>query len=216
MAVDTVQISPINIQHRLAQIELQLQRHSVFAGSSVSAFSAVSDMCSHWILDSGASYHMTSNSTILSSIIPLPSHFLPLHIANGSQLAITQTWSITSLTLNLPLVLHIQHLCMNLISISSLCEIGLIITFDYFTLRSYYTSRSCLSSSSCYIWSQTGSTSLIWVFPTGPCIVWFSARAQWQVFRTIFVSAHRMISKRVFRITLFVRTSPACSSLVVR
>ena len=61
-------------------------------------------MSSPWILDSGTSYHMTSDSTILSAITLLPSHFLPLHTANGSQLAITQAGSITSPTLTLPLV----------------------------------------------------------------------------------------------------------------
>jgi len=77
--------------------------------------------------------HMTSDSIILFAITPLSSHFSPLHIADGSQLTITQTRSITSLTLTLLIVLHVPHLCTNLISISSLCEFSLIVTFDYFT-----------------------------------------------------------------------------------
>jgi len=115
MAVDTVQstsFDPIDIHHRLTQIKLQLQRQSAFTGSSASAFSPTSCMSS-WILDYGA-YHITSDSTILSTITPLPPHFLPLHTAVGSQLAITQIGSITSPSLTLPLVLHVPHLCMNL------------------------------------------------------------------------------------------------------
>ena len=42
-------------------------------------FFAVLSMFSPWILGSGASYHMTSDSTILSAITPLPSHSLLLH-----------------------------------------------------------------------------------------------------------------------------------------
>ena len=150
MSASTIQplpSDPTDIQHRLAQIELQLQ--PAFAGSSASAFYADLGMSSLWILDSGASYQMTS--TILSAITPLPTLFLQLQTVDDSQQTITQIRSITSSTLTLSSILHVSHLCINLISISSLCEIGLIITFDYFTLRSYYTSRSCLSSSSCYI-----------------------------------------------------------------
>ena len=111
MSLATIQPSPsypTNIQHRLTQIELQLQRQSAFAGSSASAFSAASGMSSPWIFNSGASYHMISDSTILFAITPLPSHFLPLNTVDGSHLVITQTWSIISPTITLPSVLHIH------------------------------------------------------------------------------------------------------------
>ena len=135
MSVVTIQLSPsdpIDIQHRLFHIDLQLQCQSALAGSSTLAFSAASCIFSPWILDSGASYHMISNSTILSAITHF--HHTSYHcIQPSSQLATTQTWSIISLTLTLSLALRILHLCMNFISIGCLREIGLIITFDYFT-----------------------------------------------------------------------------------
>ena len=58
MSVGTIQPlphDPTDIQHRLTQIELQLQRQSTFVGSSASAFSVASGMSS-WILDFSASY----------------------------------------------------------------------------------------------------------------------------------------------------------------
>jgi len=88
VAVNTVQPSPsdpTDIQYRLVQIELQLPRQSGSVGSSASVgssiyiFSATSGMSSPWIVDSDALYQMTSDSTILYAITPLPPHFLPLH-----------------------------------------------------------------------------------------------------------------------------------------
>ena len=79
-----------------------------------------------FILDYGVSYHMTSDFTLLFNNIPLPSHFLPLHTADGSQLVISHMIYYLSHT-HLAFSFTCFTFIMNLISISSLCEIGLIL-----------------------------------------------------------------------------------------
>ena len=71
--------------------ELQLLCQLAFARSSASVFSIVSGMFFFEFQIFCASYHMTSDPTILFAITSLLSHFLPLYTIESSQLAITQT-----------------------------------------------------------------------------------------------------------------------------
>ena len=86
--------------------------------------SLLSRVCLLFILDYGVSYHMTSDFIILFDITILPSHFLPLHTADGCHF--TDMIYYLSHT-HLAFSFTCSTFIMNLISINSLCEIGLIL-----------------------------------------------------------------------------------------
>lgn len=113
----------------------QLQQLLQTAGflSEPSAMSASTGTDSTWILDSGASHHMTSCGSLLVDCSPVPSD-LQIRTADGTSLSVSQCGSITpssdsSGRLTLSPVLHVPKLSMNLISISRLADSGYTISF---------------------------------------------------------------------------------------
>lgn len=84
---------------------------------SCKCFQAKADL---WILDSGASYHMTFNKTHLQNIIVLPYPLL-VKLPNGYKVKVTEVGTVT-LTPKIVLhrVLFVPSFKYNLISISSL------------------------------------------------------------------------------------------------
>ncbi|XP_028080617.1 uncharacterized protein LOC114282171 [Camellia sinensis] len=72
---------------------------------------------------------MTSSSTIFSFISP-STHLLSIHTADDSLMSVSHVGTVSRSQLSLPQVYHIPALTLNLISISQLCELGLIVTFS--------------------------------------------------------------------------------------
>lgn len=84
---------------------------------------------SNWLLDSGASNHMTYNHTVLSQSKPLTSPSV-IYTADGSPASATHFGSIRTDRLSVSEVLFIPKLSMNLLSVGQLCESGLTVTFN--------------------------------------------------------------------------------------
>uniref|UniRef100_A0A1S8ADA3 Uncharacterized protein n=1 Tax=Citrus limon TaxID=2708 RepID=A0A1S8ADA3_CITLI len=94
------------------------------SGNSFIAALACTKFHGSWILDSGATDHMTGNSQLFSSYIPCAGN-QKVKIANGSLATVAGKGTITiSPSLVLKNVLHVPHLSYNLLSISKL-------TFDH-------------------------------------------------------------------------------------
>lgn len=75
---------------------------------------------SSWVLDSGASFHMTSDSSTLTSILPIDSP-LSVFTANGTPLSVSSRGTLSTSFL-VPDVLHVPRLTMNLFSTSQLTD----------------------------------------------------------------------------------------------
>ena len=89
---------------------------------------------SEWVLDSGASHHMSPDSSSFSSLCPSPS--ISVMTADGTPMPLAGIGSIVMPHLFLPDVYHISKLTLNLASVGQLCDSGNLVTF---------------SSSSCYV-----------------------------------------------------------------
>ena len=86
--------------------------------SDPSAASALSDISqSLWLLDSGASFHMTYDATHLYACQPVSSD-LRVIIADGTTLPITSRDLLHTPQFHIPDVVYIPQLSMNLISAS--------------------------------------------------------------------------------------------------
>ncbi|KAI4334853.1 hypothetical protein L6164_013562 [Bauhinia variegata] len=79
----------------------------------------------HWLLDSGASHHITNDFGNLSLTSKYPGSD-QLHVANGNTLPISHTGSATlhapHSSITLPNVLYVPHVKHNLLSVSQLCN----------------------------------------------------------------------------------------------
>jgi hypothetical protein len=83
---------------------------------------------SPWVLDSGASFHMTSDSSILSSLRPLDS---PLSVvtADGTPLSVSSQGTLST-SFYVPDISHVPRLTMNLFSASQLTDSGCRVILD--------------------------------------------------------------------------------------
>jgi hypothetical protein len=72
---------------------------------------------SPWYLDSGASFHMTSDSSLLSAIRSLISHVRVL-TADGTSLPISSRGTLSTSSFSIPDISLVPHLKMNLFSAS--------------------------------------------------------------------------------------------------
>ena len=82
----------------------------------------ISDATNTWVIDSGAIDHMTSNPSLLNSLIPSPDK--SLQVANGTPMPISGFRNVSfSSTLPLPFVLLAPNLSNNLLSISKITKI---------------------------------------------------------------------------------------------
>ncbi|CAL5387066.1 unnamed protein product [Camellia sinensis] len=84
---------------------------------------------SSWYFDSACCNHMTSSSTIFSSLSSSP-HIPSIHTADGSLMSVRHVGTVSTSSLSIPHVYHIPALTLNLISIGQLCELGLTVTFS--------------------------------------------------------------------------------------
>jgi len=79
-------------------------------------------MCAPWIIDSGASDHMTSLSSLFKTYSPCSGN-KKIRIVDGSFSAIAGEGSITlSKHIDLKNVLHVPKLSYNLLSVSKICK----------------------------------------------------------------------------------------------
>ncbi|KAG9457992.1 hypothetical protein H6P81_002500 [Aristolochia fimbriata] len=101
--------------------------------SSASAFSAHSGK-STWIIDSGASSHMSSDlSLFISTSSSASSSFSPIYTADGSQLFVSSVGSAcTPSGIRLSDVLYVPNLSLNLISVGQLYDLGFHVLFTSF------------------------------------------------------------------------------------
>jgi len=97
--------------------------------SAASAPSGISQ--SSWLLDSGASFHMTYDATHLHACQPVSSD-LRVVIADGTTLPITCRGLLHTPQFHIPDVAYIPQLSMNLISASQLASSGYLVVFDEF------------------------------------------------------------------------------------
>ena len=82
-----------------------------------------------WILDSGASFHMTPDHTSLSSI-STPSIPITVHTADGSSLSVAGQGTLSSPSFHVPAVSYIPKLTMQLISAGQLTDHGCRVILD--------------------------------------------------------------------------------------
>ena len=84
---------------------------------------------SSWVLDSGASFHMTSDSSILSSLRPLDS---PLSVltADGTPLSVSSQGTLSTSSFSVPDISHVPRLTMNLFSAGQLTDSGCRVILD--------------------------------------------------------------------------------------
>ena len=83
---------------------------------------------SPWVLDSGASFHMSSHSSTLSSLRSLDS---PIHVftADGTPLSVVSRGNLTT-PYSVPDVAHVPRLTMNLFSAGQLTDSGCRVILD--------------------------------------------------------------------------------------
>ena len=99
---------------------------------------------SSWILDSGATHHMTSDATQLVDL--RPTHLTSqVRTADGTLLSIAQSGRLTfspssTFSIALPDVHHVPGLALSLISVSQLTDLGL-------TVYIYFLCLCCAGSS---------------------------------------------------------------------
>jgi hypothetical protein len=84
---------------------------------------------SPWYLDFGASFHMTSASSILSALHSLVSPFRII-TADGTSLPVSSRGTLSTSSFSVPHVSHVPSLKMNLFSVSQLTDSGCRIILD--------------------------------------------------------------------------------------
>jgi len=84
---------------------------------------------SFWVLDSGASFHMTSNSSHLDSCQPL-SHNRCVQTADGNFCSVTHQGNLVTSNFDVSGVSLVPKLSMNLISVGQLADLNCVIGFD--------------------------------------------------------------------------------------
>ncbi|KAF7814526.1 Retrovirus-related Pol polyprotein from transposon TNT 1-94 [Senna tora] len=96
--------------------------HVAQSGNFPSAMTTTSTVYASWIVDSGASDHMTGNASLFSTLAPCASS-LQVKIADGTMAKVSAIGSIKiSTTLTLMNVLYVPALACNLLSISKLTQ----------------------------------------------------------------------------------------------
>ena len=80
------------------------------------------------VFDSGATHHMTSDSSLFASTYSFPS--VSILAANGTPISLASVGTITSSKLSLPDVYYIPQLTLNLISVSQLFDSGNVVHFS--------------------------------------------------------------------------------------
>ncbi|GKV32397.1 hypothetical protein SLEP1_g41007 [Rubroshorea leprosula] len=105
-----------------------LLRQMISSSSTSTALPTIPGKVS-WIFDSGCCNHITSNSTLCSTLTP-NTITPPIHIADGSQMQVSQYDQVSTSTFTLPNTFLILKLTFNLISVGQLCELRLELIFS--------------------------------------------------------------------------------------
>ena len=93
------------------------------ASSSSPSQASTQSGTSSWVLDSRASFHMSSDSSALSSLRPLDSPINVL-IADGTSLPVASRGILSTPSVSVPSVSHVPRLTMNLFSAAQLTDSG--------------------------------------------------------------------------------------------
>ena len=81
-----------------------------------------------WVLDSGASNHMSPDLSSFASLCPTSSS--PVMTADSTLMPLTGVGSIVTPQVSLSSVYHIPTLTMNLVSVGQLCDAGYLVSFS--------------------------------------------------------------------------------------
>ncbi|KAK0598489.1 hypothetical protein LWI29_035151 [Acer saccharum] len=109
---------------------LATQPHAMSASSSIGQLPPSSSGMSSsiWVLDSGASHHMSPDSSSFVSLCPATS--VSVMTADGSPMPLAGVGSIVTHNISLSNVYHIPNLTLNLVSVSQLCDSGYSVSFS--------------------------------------------------------------------------------------
>ena len=101
---------------------LSLQPQAMSTSSSIGQLPHSSSSMSHseWVLDSGASHHMSPDSSSFTSVSPLSS--IPVMTADGTPMPLTSVGPIVTPHLSLSNVYLTPKLKLNLVSVGQLCD----------------------------------------------------------------------------------------------
>ena len=99
---------------------------------------------SEWVLDSGASHHISLDSSSFTSVSPLSS--ILVMTADGTPMALAGVGSLVTPHLSLPNVYLISKLKLNLASVGQICDSGdyLVMFSGFFFVYRIYSLRSLL------------------------------------------------------------------------
>ncbi|KAK0599286.1 hypothetical protein LWI29_003954 [Acer saccharum] len=113
---------------------LAIQPQAMFTSSPIGLLSPSSSgmFSSTWVLDSGASHHMSPNLSYFVSLCPTSS--LSVMTADGTPMPLAGVGSVVTPCVSLSNVYHIPNLTLNLVSVSQLCDFGYLV---------YFSSTSC-------------------------------------------------------------------------
>ena len=121
----------------IRQLQIQVQDSSSGRASSASSAPSASPSgtpCFPWLLDSGASLHMTPDASLLTACIP-PTHTTSVRIADGTPLPVASIGRLSSHSFSVPDVSHVPRLSMGLMSVSQLTDFGCQVVFDSSSCR---------------------------------------------------------------------------------
>ena len=111
-----------------------------------------------WVLDSRASFHMSSNSSTLSSLRSLNFH---VHVltADGTAFYVSSRGTLTSSSFSVPDVAHFPRLTMNLFSAGQLTDSGyhFILDIDSCYVQDHHMHTLVGNGSRCYALRVLGS-----------------------------------------------------------
>ncbi|XP_031256344.1 uncharacterized protein LOC116114338 [Pistacia vera] len=107
---------------------LATQPHAMSAASPTGLSSSSGMPSTMWVLDSGASHHMSPDPSSFTSLCP--KSFVFVMTADGTPMPLVGVSSIVTQNISLLNVYHIAKLTMNLVSIGQLCVTGYLVLFS--------------------------------------------------------------------------------------
>ena len=118
-SIEAEMLTLLMLLHQVLLLGLLVLRHHLLQASP-------------WILDSGASFHMTPDSTSLTSVGP-PVFPISVQTADGTPLAVSSQGTLLSTDFSVPVVSHVPQLTMQLLSVGQLTDLGCRVGFDSHT-----------------------------------------------------------------------------------
>ena len=117
--------------------QLQMMDSSTGHVSSAQAVPSASNLgtsCHLWLIDSGASLHMTPDATFLACCGPLP-YITRVRIVNDTPLLVSSIGHLTTSSFSVLSVSHMPRLSMSLMSVSQLTDFDCQVVFDRTSYR---------------------------------------------------------------------------------